>query len=168
MCMKELVVKLHKEVIEYFALTDLSQITHTESVHNFTRLLACLEGYDEHRQLLLEMAALLHDIGCPNAKSNYGNTHASNQEKEGALLAKQLLQSYLIDEDDKQNIVKAVGLHHHYKELKQMGFELLAEADLIVNLLEGYYPMQQAETLFTTMVSSKSGKVLYRNMFLLH
>lgn len=161
-----LITRLHKEVIEYFASTDLSQIGHTEAVHNFAQLLAKLERYDEHRQALIEMAALLHDIGCPNAKSKYGNTNAPNQEKEGKIVASQLLANYPIPEKDKELLAEVVGLHHHQKKLKEMGFEILAEADLIVNLLEGYYDLGQADYLFDHLVSSKSGRDIYRNIFL--
>lgn len=164
--MKELVTKLHKEVIEYFASTDMSQIGHTEAVHNFAQLLGELERYDEKRQAMLEIAALLHDIGCPNAKVKYGNTSPVNQEKEGKPKALEILASYPIDDADKTLIADVVGLHHHHKELQKMGYELLVEADLIVNILEGYYKPEQAAYYFDHLVTSKSGRDLYRNMFL--
>lgn len=164
--MKELVTKLHKEVIEYFASTDLTQIGHTEAVHNFAQLLAKLEKYDEKRQAMIEMSALLHDIGCPNAKVKYGNTNAPNQEKEGKPKAAEMLANYPMPKEDKELLAEVVGLHHHHNKLKEMGFEILAEADLIVNLLEGYYKPEQAQYLFEHLVTTKSGRDLYRNMFL--
>jgi len=164
--MKELVTRLHKEVIEYFASTDLSQIGHTEAVHNFAQLLATLEKCDEHKQCMIEMSALLHDIGCPNAKLKYGNTNAPNQEKEGKPKAEEILATYPMPDTDKQLLAEVVGLHHHHNNLKEMGFEILAEADLIVNLLEGYYKLEQAQYLFEHLVTTRSGKDLFRNMFL--
>jgi len=164
--MRKLVTQLHKEVIEYFASTDPSQISHTEAVHNFSQLLSQLENYDEHRLCLVEMSALLHDIGCPNAQLKYGNTKAPNQEKEGELLASEMLTEYPMEDKDKQLISEVVGLHHHHKSLQEMGFDVLVEADLIVNMLEGYYKPEQAKTLFENMVTTESGKSLYRNMFL--
>ena len=165
--MKDIVTHIHKEVVEYFAATDMSQIGHTEAVHNFAQLLGKLEGYDEHRQAIIEISALLHDIGCPNAKEKYGNTNAPNQEKEGKPKAAELLAKYDITAEDKALIADVVGVHHHIKQLQEMGFELLAEADLIVNLLEGYYKMEQAQNLYETCVTSVSGKELFKNMFLL-
>jgi len=164
--MNELVTRLHQEVITYFAATDLTQIEHTETVHNFAQLIARLEKCDERTQCLIEMSALLHDIGCPNAKLKYGNTNAPNQEKEGKPLAAQMLASYPMPEEDKALIAEVVGAHHHLNVLKTLGFEILAEADLIVNLLEGYYKPEQAQHLYDHFVTTESGKELYRNMFL--
>ncbi len=164
--MKEQVIQLHKEVIEYFASTDLSQIGHTETVHNFAQLIASLEKCDDKKQHLIEMAALLHDIGCPSAQEKYGNTNAPNQEKEGKAIAKEILKKYTLDETDKTLIAEVVGFHHNQKKLQEVGFEILAEADLIVNLLEGYFKIEQAPKLFEQLVSTKSGKELFWNMFL--
>lgn len=164
--MEKLVTQLHKEVIEYFAATDITQIGHTEAVHNFAQLLAKLEGYDTYRQGMIEMAALLHDIGCPNAKAKYGNSNPPNQEKEGKPVAIEFLAKYPLPQRDKDTLAEVVGVHHHLNILKEMGFEILAEADLIVNLLEGYYKPEQAENLYHTFVSTKSGKELVWNMFL--
>jgi HD superfamily phosphodiesterase len=164
--MKELVTCLHKEVIEYFAETDIAQISHTEAVHNFAQLIASLENCNEYQQSLIEMSALLHDIGCPNAKKKYGNTNPPNQEKEGKPLAKAFLDNYPMPDKDKELLAEVVGAHHHLHVLRELGFEILAEADLIVNLLEGYYKMEQAQHLYECFVSTKSGKELYYNMFL--
>lgn len=164
--MNELVTRLHKEVISYFAQTDLTQIEHTETVHNFAQLIARLEKCDEHKQDLIEMSALLHDIGCPNSKLKYGNTNAPNQEKEGKPMAEAMLASYPIPETDKALIAQVVGSHHHLNVLKTLGFEILAEADLIVNLLEGYYSIEQAQHLYEHFVNTESAKELYRHMFL--
>lgn len=164
--MKGLVTQLHKEVIEYFAATDMSQIGHTEAVHNFAQLIASLERCDEHKQAMIEMSALLHDIGCPNAKIKYGNTNAPNQEKEGKPKAEEILAKYSMPEEDKTLLAEVVGKHHHLKEVQALGFAILAEADLIVNLLEGYYNLGQAAHLFDSFMVTKSGRDLYRNMFL--
>jgi hypothetical protein len=112
------------------------------------------------------MTALLHDIGCPNAKTKYGNTTPVNQEREGKPKALEMLASYPISEEEKLLIADVVGLHHHHKELQKMGYELLVEADLIVNLLEGYYNLGQAAYYFDYLVTSRCGRDLYRNMFL--
>lgn len=164
--MKNIVTQLHKEVIEYFATADMSQISHTEAVHNFTQLIASLERCDEKTQAMLEMAALLHDIGCPNAKVKYGNTNPPNQEKEGKPKTIEILAKYNMPEEDKQLLAEVVGLHHHLKELQKLGFGILAEADMIVNLIEGYYHIDQAAVFYEIYMQTKSGKDLYRNMFL--
>lgn len=164
--MKNLVTQLHKEVIEYFASTDMSQIGHTEAVHNFAQLIATLERCDEKQQAMIEMAALLHDIGCPNAKAKYGNTNPPNQEKEGKPKAQEVLAKYKMAEADKELLAEVVGMHHHLKEVQKLGFGILAEADMIVNLIEGYYHLDQAAVFYENYMQTKSGRDLYRNMFL--
>ena len=55
--MKTLVNTLMMRVIEYVASKDMSQITHTLCVHEYTRLIALREGYKTRKVLLLELAA---------------------------------------------------------------------------------------------------------------
>ena len=156
-----------KRMIDYYAACDSTQIAHTLFVHEYTRMLSMREGYDERKRGLLEIAALLHDIGCPSAKWKYGDSQPIHQQQEGMCIAADWFASdpSWLDTQEAQWIVDVVGAHHNAVKAEALGFEVLYEADLIVNLFEGYYPVDYADVYYHKMVRTKSGKQLFRQLF---
>ena len=166
--MKTAVDLLTERVIGYYADRDVSQIAHTLCVVAYTHLLAVSEAYDSGRIQRLEMAALLHDIGCPDAQLKYGNSLPVNQQKEGVrIVAEWSAHEPFASPDDAQWIAQVVATHHNALKAVELGFEVLFEADLIVNLLEGYYPIEQAAALLHNAVRTPSGKALFSRLFAL-
>lgn len=164
--MENRVDRMLERVVGYYASCDASQIAHTLCVHQYTRLLALGEGYDPHRIELLETAALLHDIGCTDAKRKYGNSLPVNQQREGARIAAEwLVHDPSLAPADAQWIVGVVGSHHNALKAAELGFETLFEADLIVNLFEGYYPVEKAPVYYRNMVRTVSGRMWFVRLF---
>ena len=96
--------KVAAGVVEYYAqFKDLKRddVLHTQEVVSYTRMIAVGEGFDERKTALLEMAAWLHDIGCPRAKELFGNSLPVNQQNVGREVTREFL--------------------HDYKELSQIG-----------------------------------------------
>ena len=89
--MEYLIGRINWKMVELFSAENPAQIAHTQSVHNYTRLLAARSGCAERRIALLELAAMLHDIGCPAARAKYGDCKPPHQEQEGAAIAAEWL-----------------------------------------------------------------------------
>lgn len=158
-----------KKVTDYYIENEpsIEQIQHTQTVVAYTQLIATSEGLNGHELDLLEISAWLHDIGCPNARKLYGNSLPVNQQTEGKKLAKSWLDKTTeLTEDEKSWIAEVVGTHHQFKHANELHFEPLFEADIIVNLIEGYYPKEKASHLFETMITTTSGKYLFERLFL--
>lgn len=68
--MKSTVDKVAECVMEYFMKEDPTQIPHTQCVASYTHYIAFCENLPEHESGLIEMAAWMHDIGCPESKKN--------------------------------------------------------------------------------------------------
>ena len=164
--MEELIGRINWKMVELFSAENPAQIAHTQSVHNYTRLLAARSGCAERRIALLELAAMLHDIGCPAARAKYGDCKPPHQEQEGAAIAAEWLRDCPeLNGEEKKFIVDAVGSHHRFAEAKRLGFEPLFEADLAVNLLEGYYPRERAGELCRNLVTTAAGRELFSLLF---
>jgi hypothetical protein len=157
----QLTDRIAANVITYYAKNDVQQIAHTQCVVSYTHLIASADNRQQHNNELLECAAWLHDIGCPSAKKKYGNSKPEHQMSEGRIIAPQILaKENALNDQEKKWITDVVGTHHQLRSALELHFEPLFEADLIVNLLEGYYPMTQAET-FLKMVHTPMGRKLY-------
>lgn len=158
-----------KKVTDYYIENEpsIEQIQHTQTVVAYTQFIAISEGIDDHKLDLLEIAAWLHDIGCPNARKLYGNSLPVNQQTEGKKLAELWLDKVTeLTKGEKSWIAEVVGTHHQFKPAHELHFEPLFEADIIVNLIEGYYPKEKASHLFETMITTTSGKNLFEKLFL--
>ena len=141
-------------------------INHFLKVHAYALTIGACEGLSQAQRYTLELAAIVHDIACPLCREKYGNTNGKYQEQEGArIVAEWLRECPELNEDEKTFIEEAVGSHHQFAEAKRLGFEPLFEADLAVNLLEGYYPRERAGELCEKLVTTAAGRELFHLLF---
>ena len=66
-----------------FSEGNIHDITHLSCVWTYAKTIGELEGVDAETQLILEVAAITHDIACPLCRKKYGNTNGRYQEQEG-------------------------------------------------------------------------------------
>lgn len=154
------------EAIGIYAAEDPLQIAHTQAVIDYTERIAELEGLPERRIFLLKTAALLHDVGCPAARAAHGKSLPPYQEAEGERIVRALLPEYPeFTAEEADFLARVVGSHHRVGPAKELHFEPLFEADLIVNLLEGYYERDKAAFYRDKMVTTASGRRVFNLVF---
>ena len=139
--------KIAEMVVRYYAqFPELKRddVLHTQEVVSYTRMIAVGEEMTDKKMALLEMAAWLHDIGCPRSKELYGNSLPVNQQNVGREVTMELLESMNeLTDDEKQWLADVVGTHHQYPKAMEFDFLPLFEADLIVHCLSGYHPKEK-------------------------
>lgn len=155
-------------VIKYYGKYPSSMrddILHTQEVVSYAKMIAIGEGLSQREVDMQEIAAWLHDIGCPRSKEIYGNSLPQNQQSVGREVAGELLSEITeLSDDEKRWIIDVVGTHHQFAESKRLLFTPLFEADLIVNILSGYYKKEQAENLYKSLVTSRTGRSLFMDV----
>lgn len=162
--MREQTARLLAAMAEYDQ--DPALIHHFVKVHGFAAAIGIMEGLDEQTQLILETAALVHDIGIRNCMRQYGRSDGKLQEQVGPDEAEKLLRT-LGDYTEAQisRVKYLVGHHHTYTHVEGMDYQILIEADFLVNLYEfadRYQAILKAEDrIFRT----KSGKQLLQSLF---
>ncbi len=163
--MNELIANLVIEYYSRFPDSTRADILHTQEVACYTHLIAVGERVPTIEVELLVAAAWLHDIGCPRSKEIYGNSLPENQERVGRNVAAKLLDEVeSLSDVEKGWIVDVVGAHHQFSKVEELGFTPLFEADLIVNILSGYYPRSNAKLLYNKMMRSETGKKLFHTL----
>lgn len=115
---------------------DVPRVNHAVKVHGFAQLLGRLEKLPPQQQYILEMAAILHDIGIHAAEQKYGSSGGHYQELEGPPIARSILLSCHVDPEVIERVVYLVGNHHSYSKIDGTDFQILVEADFIVNIYE--------------------------------
>lgn len=160
--------KIARRVIDFYAQNPPveEQIVHTQAVACYARLIASGEHMDEHAVDMHEISAWLHDIGCPAARCKHGNSNPPYQMEEGRRIVREWLENDIhFTPEEKQWLEDTVGSHHIFKKAKELHFEPLFEADLIVNLWEEYYDKSHADR-YCEMVTTDTGKALFKQFFL--
>jgi len=126
------------KMIEY-SDGNLHGINHFMKVYAYAKTIGECERLDSETQAILEVAAILHDIACPLCREKYGNTDARHQEAEGAILAEAFLKDSGYSDEFIERVVFLVGHHHTLNDIKGMDYQILIEADYLVNADEGHF-----------------------------
>lgn len=91
---------------------------------------------------IAQAAAVLHDVGIPQAIRLYSSGGPPGQEVEGTLLAREILCQLGEPAGSLEAICGIIAVHHHRPDHPTAEFRLVHDADLIVNAIEdrGGYP----------------------------
>ena len=162
---REILNRLCGEAISYDR-GDPKRIQHFIKVHAFAKLIAETEGIDTHTRFVLEAAAYLHDIGIHKAEDFLGDCGGKNQEKLGPGEAAPLLERCGVSEPDARRVCFLIAHHHAYSNVDGADWQILLEADMLVNLYEDGASEHAARTAFKRVFKTEAGKELCRQMFL--
>lgn len=155
---------LLRKMISYYE-GDPKRIQHFMKVYEFSKLIGECEQLDENTQFTLETAAIVHDIGIKAAERKFNSTSGKLQEQEGPALARDLLLSigYKIETIDR--VCYLVGNHHTYTDIIGMDYQILVEADFLVNLYEDHVSLEAVRSAYEKIFVTKTGKELCETIF---
>lgn len=156
--------KTLREMITYFG-DDVRRINHAVKVFGFARTIGRLEGLSEEAQLTLELAAILHDIGIREAEKKHGSTAGPYQEMEGPSIAEGILKRCGAEETLIPRVLELVGNHHSYGKINGPDFQILVEADFIVNIFEDGMTGAPVRRIIEKYFRTDAGKRLALSMY---
>ncbi|BBF42716.1 HD superfamily hydrolase [Lachnospiraceae bacterium KM106-2] len=159
-----LITEVYTKMIAYFA-NDPKRIQHFTKVHSYAKLIGELEEIDDDTMFILETAALVHDIGIKKAELECHSSNGKLQEKYGPDEAKFLLMDLNYDAKIIDRVCYLVGHHHTYNKITGLDYQILVEADFLVNLYEDGLNDQATHYAYTKIFQTKSGKALCTAMF---
>ncbi|MDD6638450.1 MAG: HD domain-containing protein [Lachnospiraceae bacterium] len=151
-------------MIEYYE-GDPKRIQHFIKVHSFAAMIGQKENLDETTQFILEAAAYTHDIGIKPAEEKYGRCDGKLQEQEGPIVAQKMLSEVGIENYMIERICYLIGNHHTYDHVEGMDYQILIEADFLVNMLEDDMSERSIRKAYEQIFKTESGKKLCRVMF---
>ena len=145
---------------------DAKRIQHFIKVYEFARTIGIMENLDEKTQFILESAAIVHDIGIHISEQKYGNCGGKYQEIEGPAEAEKLLEELEYPADVRERVCYLVGHHHTYHDIDGVDYQILVEADFLVNLFEDETSEAGREAAYENIFRTESGKKLFRYLYL--
>lgn len=162
---RETINKLSLAMINYNN-GDPKRIQHTTKVHAYASLIGIGERLDEETQFVLESAALVHDIGIRASEKKYGHQNGKLQEQEGPAVARDLL-AHLggYTEVQVERICWLIAHHHTYHVSEELDYQILIEADFLVNLFEDNESENAIRAVRKNIFKTQSGLDMFDNMF---
>lgn len=156
--------QLIQKMITYYA-GDPKRIQHFLKVHSFAHLIGVSENLDERTQKILEIAAIVHDIGIKVSEEKYGSANGKYQEAEGPGVAFEMLKELDCPQDVIGRVCYLVGHHHTYTAIDGLDYQILVEADFLVNMYEGAMRPEAIQSVLNKIFRTKTGKWLCETMY---
>lgn len=155
---------LIKEMMTFYS-GDPKRIQHFIKVHSFAKTIGLLEKLDKETLYILETAALVHDIGIKLCEEKYGECTGKLQELEGPAVARGLLEDLGYEEEVMERVCFLVAHHHTYDKVDNMDYQILIEADFLVNMYEEQFEKEAIVLAFQRIFKTPSGRFLCKQMF---
>ena len=126
-----------------------------------------MEGLDPRTLEILCTAAVLHDIGIHAAEGKYGNCSGKYQEIEGPAPAREILSRLTTDKELIDRVCFLIAHHHTYSGIDGSDWQILLEADFIVNAYEDALKADAIRHFRDSIFKTKSGLSLLNTIFAL-
>ncbi|GIM28604.1 HD family phosphohydrolase [Clostridium polyendosporum] len=162
--MKSLVSKVTKEMITYFD-GDTKRINHALKVYSFSKTIGELENISPDKLQILELAAILHDIGIKVSEQKYNSSSGNYQQIEGPPVAKEILNFLQVDRNIIERVCFLIGNHHTYSKIDGIDFQILVEADFLVNIYEDNLSAKEISSIREKIFITKIGKEMLKSMY---
>ena len=152
-----LIAELMTRMVQY-SDGNIHDIDHLTRVWAYAKTIGHLEQLDEDTLRVLEAAAIVHDIACPLCREKYGHTAGPLQEREGAVLAVDFLKDSGLTAAEVERVSFLVGHHHTFTNVDGADWQILLEADYIVNAEENSWPTANIQNFLNTICRTASGE----------
>lgn len=161
MVKEELIIKM----IE-FNEKDPKRIQHFIKVYEFAHVIGVREDLDEKTLLILDIASIMHDIGIRPAEKKYGNCNGKLQEQEGPQYARKMLSDFTdINNEYVERVCYLIAHHHTYENVDGIDYQILLEADFLVNALEDNLSKDAIIKFRDDIFKTETGIYLLNTMF---
>lgn len=136
---------------------DVRRINHFLKVYAYAKAIGELEGLDDSTQNILEISAITHDIGIKNSEKKYNSASGNLQQLEGPPEASELLKKLGIENDVIDRVCWLIAHHHTYTDIEGIDYQILLEADFLVNAFEDGLPYEAIRSFRDKIFRTSSG-----------
>ena len=148
-----------------FSNGSIHDINHLIAVWTYAKTIGELEHLDLETQFILEVAAITHDIACPVIRDEAGHTDHKLQETMGAPMVRDFLADSGMPAEQIERVSWLVGHHHTLNAIDGLDYQILIEADLIVNACEKGWNGEKMKHLRNTVMKTAAGKRIVDAVF---
>jgi hypothetical protein len=151
-------------MIAYFC-GDAKRVNHLLKVFGFAKAIGSAEKLDAREQEILDIATLTHDIGIKNSEAKYNSAAGGYQQTEGPPEAEKLLRGLGVQETVIGRVCWLIAHHHTFGEITEIDYQILIEADFIVNAFEENLAPEAIGAFVKKYFKTDSGKTIMRSLY---
>ena len=133
MDVKEIVISRMKQLFG----DDNRRVNHALKVLRFSEEILLGEKIVGDMAETVVLTAALHDIGIHESERKYNSSSGKYQEIEGPPIANRILREMGISDPITKRVCYIIGGHHTPTKVDDVDFQIIWEADLLVNIEEG-------------------------------
>jgi hypothetical protein len=152
-------------MIDYYT-GDVRRIQHFLKVYGFAKAIGEIENLSKELQETLEVAAVVHDIGIKVSEEKYHSSAGNYQQMEGPPVAKEMLAMLGYDEEFIERVCYLIAHHHTYNNMIGMDYQILVEADFLVNISEDHMGCKEINSIREKIFRTKTGLTFLQKMYL--
>ena len=161
-----MIVSLAIEKMTAFYKGNIHDIDHFLKVWAYAKTIGEEEGLDGKTLKTRELAAVVHDISCPLCREKYGNTNGKNQELESPPLVQEFFSELPVSGQDIERISWLAAHHHTYTNVDGPDYQILLEADFLVNADESGFAPSAIESARENIFKTSAGTRLLDSIYL--
>lgn len=145
---------------------DPKRIQHFTKVYEYAHTIGVLEKLDGKTQKILDIASIMHDIGIRPSEEKYGRCDGKLQEQEGPFYAHEMLKNFSeVTSEEAERACFLIGHHHTYTGVDGLDWQILLEADFLVNAYEDGLEKESIKTFREKVFRTETGTRLLDIMF---
>ncbi len=141
------------------------RIQHFLKVYEFARFIATGDELSPEMMQIICVAAITHDIGIKPSMEKYGDCTGEHQEQEGPAAARAFLTPLGYPDKLIDRVCYLIGHHHTYHDIDGWDYQILLEADFLVNMSENHMDAETCRSVYERIFRTKTGKRLCRRMY---
>jgi len=144
---------------------DEPRIAHTLKVLEYAEEILKVE---KASPLVVRAAAILHDIGVPEAERKYGSSAARYQEIEGPPIARRIMRDVGLDETTIDKVLSIVESHHSGRDIDAPEFNIVWDSDRLANIPEEFASCSRKElkSIIEKVFKTETGKKKAYELFI--
>lgn len=139
---------------------------HFIKVYAFAKLIGSMENISSDNMETLEAATIVHDIGIKVCMEKYGECNGKLQEQEGPVCAEELLNRLEFKQEVIERVSYLVAHHHTYSNIDGIDYQILVEADFLVDLYENQNSKETIKNTYDKIFKTESGRKLCSQMLM--
>ncbi len=146
---------------------DARRVDHAMTVLEFAERILAQEPAADTETVVT--AAILHDIGIPEAERKHQSAAGHLQEVEGPPIAREIMDRLGIDHNIIDHVCRIIANHHSARNIDTPEFRIIWDADWLVNLPHVYPDLSQPQMehtiqrIFKTSAGAKIARSLWLN-----
>ncbi|MGD1822519.1 MAG: HD domain-containing protein [Pleomorphochaeta sp.] len=156
---------IRDKMIEFYK-GDPRRINHFLKVEAYATLIAEREKVSDDIYTIISILGYIHDIGIKYAEEKYNNTSGKLQEQLGKEPSRNMVIECGFSKAIADRVSYVVSHHHTYENIDGIDYQILVEADIIVNFFEDNLAQTILPSIKKNIFKTKTGLYLLDALYL--